>query len=117
MLSDEHRYRILRLLEKEPRLSQRDLASQLGLSLGKANYCVQALIRKGLIKARNFRNSKNKIGYMYYLTPRGVEDKARVTVRFFQTKMTEYEQLKSEIEVLRRAAAQVRSQRERPREG
>src|SRR3989304_166199 len=96
MLSDEYRYKLLRLLEKEPQLSQRELASQLGLSLGKVNYCVQSLIEKGLIKARNFRNSQNKMAYMYYLTPKGIQDKARVTVRFLQRKMTEYEQLKNE---------------------
>src|SRR3989304_3430587 len=105
MLSDEYRYKLLRLLEKEPQLSQRELASQLGLSLGKVNYCVQSLIEKGLIKARNFRNSQNKMAYMYYLTPKGIQDKARVTVRFLQRKMTEYEQLKNEIEELRREAA------------
>jgi len=109
MLSDEYRYKILHLLEKEPQLSQRALAGQLGLSLGKANYCVQALIEKGLIKARNFRNSQNKTAYMYYLTPKGIREKARVTVRFLQAKMAEYEQLKTEIEALRRDAERARA--------
>lgn len=101
MLSDEDRYKILNLLEKDPKLSQRELASALGVSLGKVNFCVRALIEKGLVKARNFRNSKNKSAYMYYLTPTGFEEKARVTVRFLRRKMAEYEALTQEIERLR----------------
>lgn len=109
MLSDELRYKVLRLLEQQPQLSQRALARELGLSLGKVNYCVQALIEKGLVKARNFRNSQNKTGYMYYLTPKGVDDKARVTVRFLKAKMAEYEQLKVEIDALLRDADKERA--------
>jgi EPS-associated MarR family transcriptional regulator len=109
MLTDEHRYKLLHLLEKDPQLSQRALAGQLGLSLGKVNFLVQALIEKGLIKAENFRNSQNKSAYMYYLTPKGMKEKARVTLRFFQRKLVEFEQLKGEIEALRRAADQVRA--------
>ena len=101
MLSDEYRYKILNLLEKDPELSQRDLAQALGVSLGKVNFCVKVLIDKGLVKARNFRNSKNKSAYMYYLTPTGFEEKARVTVRFFRLKVAEYEALTQEIERLR----------------
>jgi len=112
MLTDEHRYKLLHLLEKDPQLSQRALASQLGLSLGKVNFLVQALIEKGHIKARNFRNHQNKSAYMYYLTPKGMKEKASVTVRFFRKKVAEYEQLKAELEVLRRAADQARA---RPR--
>lgn len=109
MLSDELRYKILRLLDQQPHLSQRSLARELGLSLGKANYCVQALMGKGLVKARNFRNSENKTAYMYYLTPKGVQDKARVTIRFLKIRMAEYEQLKAEIETLRRDADRERA--------
>ena len=101
MLSDEYRYKILNILEKEPELSQRDLARVLGVSLGKANFCLQALIDKGLVKARNFRNHKNRSAYMYYLTPTGFEEKARVAVRFLRMKMDEYEALTREIEQLR----------------
>ena len=101
MLSDEYRYKILKLLEKDPALSQRDLATALGISLGKVNFCIRALMEKGLLKARNFRNSKNKSAYMYYLTPTGFEEKARVTVRFLRRKMDEYEALTAEIERLR----------------
>ena len=109
MLSDELRYKILHLLQQQPQLSQRALARELGLSLGKVNYCVQALIEKGLLKARNFRNSQNKTAYMYYLTPKGAKEKARVTLRFFRKKISEFEQLKAEIEVLRRDADRERA--------
>jgi EPS-associated MarR family transcriptional regulator len=112
MLTDEHRYKLLHLLEKDPQLSQRALAGRLGLSLGKVNFLVQALIEKGLIKAQNFRNHRNKSAYMYYLTPKGMKEKARVTLRFFEKKLAEYEQLKAEIEALRRDAEQTRAARE-----
>jgi EPS-associated MarR family transcriptional regulator len=102
MLSDEYRYKILRLLEADPQMSQRDLARALGISLGKVNYCLQALIDKGLVKANNFKNSQNKQAYMYLLTRRGITEKARVTLRFLQHKMNEYESLQREIEILRR---------------
>ena len=102
VLSDEYRYKILRLLQEDPQMSQRDLSRALGISLGKVNYCLQALIEKGLIKANNFRNNKNKKAYMYLLTPRGIAEKARVTVRFLQHKMNEYESLQREIETLKR---------------
>ena len=104
MLNDELRYRILHLLEQNPELSQRALAAELGLSVGKVNHCVRALIDRGLVKARNFRNSENKSAYMYYLTPKGFRDKARVTVRFLRAKVEEYERLKTEIAELRRMA-------------
>jgi EPS-associated MarR family transcriptional regulator len=105
MLTDEYRYKLLQLLAANPRASQRELANALGISLGKVNYCLNALIEKGLIKARNFTNSHNKRAYMYYLTPQGMREKARVTVRFFKQRMTEYEALRQEIETLRQEAA------------
>jgi EPS-associated MarR family transcriptional regulator len=104
VLSDEYRYKILRLLEADPQMSQRDLARKLGISLGKANYCLQALIEKGLIKANNFKNNRNKKAYMYYLTPRGITEKAQATARFLESKVAEYEALQREIELLRREA-------------
>jgi EPS-associated MarR family transcriptional regulator len=104
MLSEEVRYKLLKLLEPNPQLSQRDVAKQLGISLGKVNYCLQALVDKGWIKAANFKNSRNKSAYMYLLTPRGFEEKARITARFLQIKMQEYEALRDEIEQLRREA-------------
>jgi len=110
MLTDEYRYKILRLLEKDPHLSQRGIADALGVSLGKVNYCLQALIEKGFVKARNFRNSSNKKAYMYYLTPRGIEHKARVTARFFARKLAEFEALTREIESLRAEVLEVREE-------
>lgn len=101
MLSDEYRYKILRLLEADPQMSQRDLARELGVSLGKANYCLRALMETGLIKANNFKNNRNKKAYMYYLTPRGIAEKTRATARFFERKVAEYEALHQEIELLR----------------
>lgn len=104
MLTEEIRYRLLKLLEPNPRLSQRQLARELGISLGKVNYCLNALVAKGWIKVANFKNSRNKSAYMYLLTPRGFEEKARVTARFLQTKMQEYQALKNEIEQVREEA-------------
>lgn len=105
MLDDETRYRILKILEADPQASQRRIADQLGISLGRVNYCLQALIKKGLVKANNFRNSTNKRAYLYLLTPRGIDEKARVTARFLRVKMDEYEILKRELEELQREAA------------
>ena len=105
VLTDEYRYKILRLLEENPQLSQRDLAERLGISLGKANYCLQALIERGLVKARNFRNSQNRATYPYLLTRKGFTEKTRATGRFLQIKMAEYEALQREIEVLKKEHA------------
>lgn len=102
MLTDEYRAKILRKLEQDPRISQRDLARELGISLGKANYCLRALMEKGLIKANNFKNNRNKKAYMYLITRRGVTAKARATARFLELKIAEYETLQQEIEMLRR---------------
>jgi len=105
VLTDETRYRILKVLEADPQASQRRIADELGISLGRVNFCVQALIQKGLVKANNFRNSTNKRAYLYHLTPRGIEDKAKVTARFLKRKLEEYEALKREVEQLQREAA------------
>jgi EPS-associated MarR family transcriptional regulator len=91
-------------LEENPGLSQRDLAKRLGVSLGKVNFCLNALVEKGSLKINNFRNSENKLAYAYLLTPRGLEEKARITVEFLQRKVREYEKLKIEIEELHRDA-------------
>lgn len=107
MLSDEYRYKILKRLEANPEISQRKLVWELGISLGRVNYCIQALIEKGLVKANNFRNSKNKKGYAYLLTPRGIEEKAKITVQFLKIKIAEHEALKKEIKDLRVEAGQV----------
>lgn len=107
VLNDETRYRILKMLEADPQASQRRIADELGISLGRVNYCLQALIRKGLVKANNFRKSENKRSYLYLLTPRGMEEKARVTARFLRVKLDEYEILKREIGELQREAARM----------
>lgn len=100
MLTDEYRYKILKLVESKPEISQRELAQQLGISLGKTNYCLKALIEKGLLKATNFRNSKNKLAYMYLLTPTGIEEKSTITLRFLKAKIKEYQMLQTEINLL-----------------
>ena len=102
MLTDEYRYKTLKLLEAHPEMSQRDLAKSLGVSLGKANFCLKALIDIGLIKASNFRNSQNKLAYMYLLTPAGIEAKSGITLRFLKSKIHEYEMLQAEIATLMR---------------
>lgn len=99
---DDTHFHLLRLLEARDGLSQRDLARELGTSLGKVNYCLNALIGKGLVKARNFKNSRNKLAYAYLLTPRAVDHKAAITLEFLQRKMAEYETLKAEIAQLQR---------------
>lgn len=101
MLTDELRYKIIRLLQADPHLSQRGLAKELGISLGRANYCLRALVQKGLIKAGNFHHAKDKRGYVYMLTPRGIEEKAKATVRFLQHKVKENQAILAEIEQLR----------------
>lgn len=101
MLTDEYRYKLLKLVESNPQISQREIAKQLGISLGKANYCLKALIEVGMVKASNFRNSKNKLAYMYLLTPSGVEAKSVITLRFLKRKVEEHDALLKEIEELR----------------
>ncbi len=98
---DTTSYGLLKRLEENPSLSQRELARQLGVSLGKVNFCLKALVEKGSLKVRNFRNNQNKRAYAYLLTPRGLEEKARLTVAFLRIKTAEYEQLKAEIEALK----------------
>lgn len=93
--------KVLRQLQAHPDITQRELARTLGVSVGKANYCLKALIDRGWVKANNFKNSKNKVAYVYLLTPSGIEKKAQITLRFLKSKLTEYEQLKQEIEELR----------------
>lgn len=107
VLTDEVRYRLLKLLEGNPEFSQREVARELGISLGKVNYCLRALVERGLIKATNFKNSRNKAAYAYLLTPRGIEEKAHVTVRFLETRVREYETLKDEIEQMRTEAKRI----------
>jgi EPS-associated MarR family transcriptional regulator len=109
MISDELRYSVLRLLESNPDISQRDLAREVGVSLGKINYCLHALIAKGLVKARNFKNSKNKIAYTYYLTPKGVTEKVSMAYHFLSLKLREIEELRREIDRVREEHAAPRA--------
>ena len=106
MFDDTTSYGLLKTLEGNSSLSQRDLAKQLGISLGKVNFCLNALIEKGCLKVNNFRNSDNKLAYAYLLTPRGVEERARITVSFLKHKINEYELLRAEIEELKQEAEQ-----------
>lgn len=102
MLDDATHYQLLKLLTEHPDMTQRQLAAAMGVSLGKANYCLKALIDKGLVKAGNFRRNPDKGVYAYLLTSQGMEEKARVTARFLQRKMAEYDALQAEIAALRR---------------
>ncbi len=101
---EESQLKVLRLLQADPGLSQRALSQALGISLGKTNYCVRALLDKGLIKMQNFRHSDNKLAYAYLLTPAGIAAKADLTRNFLRMKMQEYETLKQEIDQLQREA-------------
>jgi EPS-associated MarR family transcriptional regulator len=106
VFTEEQHFRILRELERDPQVSQRRLAEELGVSVGKVNYLLRALIDRGLVKANNFRNSDNKRAYLYVLTPKGIAEKSRNTVRFLQRKTAEYEALRKEIDRLRREVEQ-----------
>jgi len=106
-MQDEIAYKLLKIIETEPQLSQREIAARMGISLGKANYCLKSLIDKGFIKARNFYNSNHKVAYVYMLTPSGLEEKATVTYRFLKRKMQEYEEIKAEIESLKAETAKI----------
>ena len=108
VLTDENRYQLLKLLEQNPNLNQRELAKAMGISLGKTNYCLNALIEKGLVKATNFKRSNTKMNYAYFLTPKGIDEKARVTMQFLKRKQQEYELLVKELEELKSEAAQLK---------
>lgn len=106
-MDDETSYKILKLVHADPNISQRELAEELGVSVGKANYCLKALMERGFIKVKNFVKSENKRGYAYLLTSRGFSEKAQVTIRFLKCKIKEYEDLETEIEQIRREAEQM----------
>ena len=101
MLSDPKRLELLKLLYATPQMSQRNLAQAMGVSLGKANYCLKALMEKGLVKLENFRQNPDKRQYAYLLTTAGLEEKTRITLAFLRRKVAEYEALEKEIEQLR----------------
>lgn len=106
LIAKEAHYRLMNLLEKEPQLSQREIADRLGVSLGKVNYCMRALAERGLVKAGNFYRSKNKQAYLYKLTPAGIAEKARLALRFLRRKEVEHRALLKEIEMLRKEVGQ-----------
>jgi MarR family transcriptional regulator, temperature-dependent positive regulator of motility len=102
MVPDSSILSVLRLLDATPRVTQRAIARELGISVGKANYCVRALIANGFVKAQNFRNSTNKRAYLYYLTPKGAQAKANLTRHFLARKREEFDALRIEVERLQR---------------
>ena len=103
-LQEDTYFRVMRMLQHNPDLTQREIAQELGISTSGLNYCLNALIDKGWVKVQNLQNSKNKFKYVYLLTPQGIAEKMALTDRFLKRKMTEYEALKSEIEVLQQEA-------------
>jgi EPS-associated MarR family transcriptional regulator len=100
-LNEDKYFRLMRILEVTPDISQREMAKALGVSFGSINYCLNALIDKGLVKIQNFNQNQNKFGYVYLLTPNGIAEKASLTSSFLKRKMDEYEALKVEIETLK----------------
>ena len=97
----QSQYQILKSLEQDSNYTQRQLSKDLDLSLGKVNYCLKNIVEKGFVKINNFKNNKNKRQYSYLLTPKGIEEKAKLTMEFIRIKTQEYEQLKDEIESLK----------------
>jgi EPS-associated MarR family transcriptional regulator len=96
-------YQLLKSLDQDANLTQRQLSKELGISLGKVNYCLQSLIKKGFLKINNFKNSNHKMQYSYLLTPKGIEEKTKLTIEFLKSKTKEYEELKKEVEKLKNA--------------
>jgi EPS-associated MarR family transcriptional regulator len=98
MKNKEDHFNILRTINKNPNSSQRELADQVDVSLGKLNYCLKALKEKGYIKIKNFKKNPNKLNYIYVLTPKGISEKTKLTINYMRLKMKEYDELKKEIE-------------------
>jgi len=114
-MNESVNYHILKQIQINPEITQRELAVKAGISLGKVNYCLKGLMDKGWIKAVNFKNARSKAAYLYKLTPQGIEEKARITVRFLKHKMLEYDRIKSEIEELRVEAQALKAAEQGPR--
>ena len=110
--NDEIQLRVLRLLEANPQMTQRELAEALGVSLGKTNFCIKALFEKGLIKLQDFQSNRHKLAYSYLLTPTGIAEKSAITARFLARKMAEYEQLRVEIASLQHEIAEIDTEKE-----
>ena len=98
MPDQQSKYQLLKSLEQDANLTQRQLSEELGISLGKVNYCLKSLIQKGFVKINNFKNSNHKLQYSYLLTPTGIEEKTKLTIEFLKVKTAEYEALKEEVE-------------------
>jgi|TARA_Y100000294_G_C8311456_1_gene238908 EPS-associated MarR family transcriptional regulator len=98
MDNNQDHFDILRKIQKKPNSTQRELAGELGFSLGKLNYCLKALQQKGLVKIENFKKNPNKINYFYVLTPDGIAEKTKLTLNFMKRKMKEYDELKKELD-------------------
>ena len=103
MSNQQSKYELLKSLEQDANLTQRELSEELGISLGNVNYCLKSLIQKGFIKINNFKNSKHKLQYSYLLTPTGIEEKTKLTIEFLKVKTKEYEVLKEEVERIKNA--------------
>ena len=101
-MNEDVSYKLFKLIEANPNISQRELANKMGVSLGKVNYCLKGFMDKGWLKAKNFKNSNNKIAYAYVFTPKGLSQKAKIAARFLKRKVSEYETLKREIDELRK---------------
>ena len=97
MKENPDHFDVLRKIQKKPKTTQRELAEELGFSLGKLNYCLKALHAKGLIKMQNFKKNPKKINYIYVLTPKGITEKTKLTINFMKRKMNEYDELKKEL--------------------
>ena len=97
MKKKQDHFDVLRKIQNKPESTQREMAEELGFSLGKLNYCLKALEQKGLVKIKNFKNNPNKINYFYVLTPKGIAEKTKLTINFMKKKMSEYDELKSEL--------------------
>ena len=99
MKNDQDHFEVLRRIQKRPESSQRELAEELGFSLGKLNYCLKSLQKKGFVKLKNFQKQSNKINYLrYVITPKGISERTKLTINFMKRKMKEYDELKSELE-------------------
>jgi EPS-associated MarR family transcriptional regulator len=105
-LQEDTHFRVLTLLESQPDLNQREMAKALGVSLGGVNYCLRALVAKGLVKIHNFQENENKLGYAYLLTPQGMAEKIALTGRFLKRKQEEYAALRAEIAALQKAVGE-----------
>ena len=98
MKNSQDHFEVLRRIQKKPEASQRELANELGFSLGKLNYCIKSLQEKGLVKIENFKKNPNKSNYIYILTPKGIAEKTKLTINFMKRKMKEYDELKEELD-------------------